>query len=84
MKTKTKTMNQHDEHRLWLDAYHATSAAAQENPFGPTAPLTEEQTQAYLLLPALLDECEVAWKAIPEPERSVHFLLIREPSSATP
>jgi hypothetical protein len=70
-----KRTNPIEEHRLWLEAYRERSAVAQENPFGPTAPLTEEQRQAYFALPILLDECEAAWSRIPEPERSVHYLL---------
>ena len=68
----TESDNLSQAHRDAVRAYLELSMFAAS---GYPAPLTEDQTAAYLTVPYLADECREAWDRIPEASRPPHYLL---------
>ena len=61
------------EHREWVSAYLDTTRIAAA---GYPNPLTQEQKDAYSLLPDLIDECKKSYFMLPPDLRPVHYLCV--------
>lgn len=61
------------EHREWVEAYLDTTRIAAA---GYPAPLTQDQRDAYGLLPALIDECRKSYYMLPDEIRPIHYLSL--------
>jgi hypothetical protein len=61
-----------DEHREAVMLYREASRLASCT---YPAPLTEEQRDAYKLLPTLMEMCKDAWDDLDPESRSLHYLV---------
>ncbi len=63
-------MDRKTEHKGWVELYNETVRLASS-----TYPemLSEEQRDAYMLLPDLIERCQESYHAIPEPDRPLHW-----------
>lgn len=72
MSNKPTTTAEQQTHRDWLSMYNETVHTASST---YPAPLTDPQREAYLSLPDLIQFCLESWLAIPDPLRSMHYLV---------
>jgi len=69
--TTTATKTSRDAHRDAVNLYNeVVTLASKDYPA-----LTEENRDAYALLPELIAACEVSYFEIDEPSRPLHFLI---------
>ena len=59
-------------HKANVQTYREFSAYASA---GYPNPLTEDQAEAYKILPSLMDNCRASWEIIPPELRPDHYLL---------
>jgi hypothetical protein len=72
------TINEHEENlMLYREASRIASCAY-------PAPLTEEQRDAYLLLPSLIELCKDSCDDLDPAERPLHYLLACTPPVSLP
>ena len=62
------------DHRANLDLYNTLSRVASA---GYPSPLNEEQREAYMLLPQLIEDCAVSYALIPDGHvgKPAHYLM---------